>query len=211
MRGVRVPDQRINLYQREPGRQAGLPLQEKSFALVAGAGLVLLILGYLLLQVQINGLQDEHAQLTGEVARYRQQLQQLKAKVPPAEADPVLVAELQRLQVSRSQVSQAITLIEQHRTAAGAGFAELFRSLARHPVEGLWLQDVRMADNGEEFVLRGQALQAALVPRLLRSLGDEAVFNGRTFREVRFERPANGESGALNFELRSRREDADAG
>ena len=57
----------------------------------------------------------------------------------------------------------------------------------------------------------GQALQAALVPRLLRSLGNEAIFSGRTFREVRFERPADGGSGVLNFELRSRREDANAG
>lgn len=211
MRCVTAPEQRINLLPRRSSAQGGVFPGFATVAWVIAIGLVGLLTAYLVMAWQINDLRSVHQRVASQAAAYREQLGRLEARLPDKEPDPLLVAELQRLQDSQAQVIRATELIRRHGERHRAGFARFFRGLARHPVEGLWLSDIRLAGDGSALTIKGRTLKAELVPRLIQSLGNEPVFSGRTFRELRFERPADETGGALFFELQSGRESGDAG
>ena len=114
-----------------------------------------------------------------------------------------LQAELVRLRAVRNGLNLNLAAIARQTGARSTGFSAYFGGLARNTLDGLWLSNVALSAGGEEMLLKGQATEPQLVPRLLQTLAHEQAFAGRTFREVSFER-REVETGALiDFELRS--------
>lgn len=211
MRGVKVPHQRINLYVENRRDDLDAPLQPRTFAWVAGVGLVAVLLGYLAMQWELTGLQQELTEIQAQNQARRTQIEQLRAGIPPQEIDPALQAQLAALLETRNGLQKSLGLVRKEQQVGAKGFSEVFRGFARRPVQGLWLQDVQLVSAGDQFMLRGQARDPALVPRLLKTLRDEPAFSGRSFSQVRMLRSNDEEQSAITFELRSRVEADDAG
>jgi len=210
MRSLRQPTQRINLYRGRSGMGGRPPLQAPVFIWAATIGVLLIGAAYGYLQLQISDLGAEKAQFDRQLKGYQEQLAKLQAQKPPTQPDEALVMQTTRLQATERQLSEAIRLIRQSQLAGRDGFAPILRGLARHPVDGLWLNEIQASADGAQFVLRGQTQQPVLVPRLLRALAAEPVFHGRTFGQVQFERRGEADD-PLNFELRTRLGEADEG
>jgi hypothetical protein len=208
MRSLTQPSQRINLYRGRQGRGAETHLQLSVFGWVAAIGLVLIGVAFGYLQLRSDELRAERDNFASQLHGYQQQLEKLQGQKPATGPDQRLLNEILRLQASEKQLAEAIRLIEGQQKVAASGFGPVFRGLARHPVEGLWLDEIQASADGGHFVLRGLALQPVLIPRLLKALGNEPVFEGRTFGQVNVQR-AETAAGPLRFELRTRPRDAD--
>jgi len=211
MRSLKAPVQRINLYQERHTRDIDTPLQLSVFAWVSVLGLLLISATYFYLQMQINDRMAELSVFEKQIQGYQAQLAKLKTQLPPSEPDSFLVAETLRLQVTDKEISQAIRRIRQAQEDGKNGFASVFRGLAKHPMDGLWLTDIQVSANGEEFTLRGQALEAILVPKFLQRLGMEPAFEGRTFGRVSFSRVDDRGGDTISFELHRGAEDTGDG
>jgi hypothetical protein len=57
-------------------------------------------------------------------------------------------------------------------------------------VGGMWLTGVSIVGAGNEIGVQGRALDAQLVPQFITRLAQEPVLRGKTFAELRIERPA---------------------
>jgi len=151
-------------------------------------------------------LADVRADREAAAERLRQSQQQLadaqaRRSAPPV--DPFLEAEFDRLDKTARQLRQTLAAVRQHRTNAHGGFADVFAGLARHPVDGLWLNRIGLTAGGAHLSLGGRTHEPALVPQWLQSLADEQAFVGRSFRKVWFERRGEAGSALIDFELRS--------
>lgn len=152
--------------------------------------------------------------LVAQNLRERQaQLAKFEANLTHPELDPFLQAELERLHRVRNGLNNNLVAIARHTGARSSGFSAYFSGLARNTVEGLWFSNVALSAGGEEMLLKGQAIEPELVPRLLQTLSAEQAFTGRTFRNVSFERQVMDTGSVVDFELRSARSDGvdDAG
>lgn len=194
--------QQVNLYR---GRAA-------SNASSAGARLLLFsavgaLLAVVLLAVAgefyLSALQSQRVQAAAALQQQESELAALKEQLNDAKPDPFLEAELARLGEARTRLNMNLTTIVQQRAAAPQGFSAVFASLARNTLDGLWFNNVGLSAGGSEMQLKGQAVEPALVPRLLQSLANEQAFAGRTFRKVRFERQEREAGAIVDFELRS--------
>lgn len=110
-------------------------------------------------------------------------------------------AELARLTAERDLKAQSLALLASRELGSTRGFSDRLTGLARQHLDGLWLTRVEFA--GTQMALTGVALEESLVPRYLKLLGGEPVFEGTSFGHARLERTDSGAQG-LRFELRTR-------
>lgn len=92
----------------------------------------------------------------------------------------------------------------------GRGFSEYLRAFARQSVNGLWLTNFSLSENGSKMVIGGRALRPDLVPDYIRRLGKEKVMRGQSFSTLDmrltkvYKSPAGkGVEGYFEFNLRS--------
>ena len=202
MRGLKQPSQRINLLQKPIVEAPNDPLGLISYLVVFVLGLSVVLGSYWYTGWRITTAKAEIAAADREIAQMRKQLAQYKDSETDEGPDPVLLASLQRLEASQAQVTEAIGMIREYRNASADGFSAVLRGLAKQPVEGLWLTQIRISGNDDTLSLKGKTLQADLVPQLIAKLGQEPVFRGRSFGNLRFERAS---AGVLNFDVLSKR------
>lgn len=166
-------------------------------ALLLGAGLAL---GSGWASWRNAGLASEQARLEqrrDEVTAQITELGRVLASRQAAGGD----AELARLTAERDHKAQSLALLASRDLGSTRGFSGQLSGLARQHVDGLWLTRVEFA--GTHMALTGVALEESLVPRYLKLLGSEPVFEGTAFAHARLERAESGAPG-LRFELRTR-------
>lgn len=65
------------------------------------------------------------------------------------------------------------------------GYSDYLTALARQRADGIWLTGITLAEGGSEFLIRGRAIRADLVPGYLALLNREATLRGRMISEMR--------------------------
>lgn len=115
-------------------------------------------------------------------------------------ADPVLVAELERLEREAGDKKRVLELLSGGTLGNTAGFSEHLAALGRRHPNGLWLQQIRIAEGGRQMLLRGSTLEAALIPRFLDELEHEPAFAGTAFQSFEMDNAADG-AEAIRFVL----------
>lgn len=190
--------QQVNLYQRTPA-PSGVFALGRSVAIAAA--LVALILLYPAgrwlqlrhIESQVHSLDErrEEAATVLEQDRRKEIGPQLQA----------LKAEAMRLETERSRRQQVLDRIRQGGFGNLEGFSPLLTGFARHRVDGLWLDGIRLYQGGAQMTLRGYALSAPLVTDFLHALGEDKRFAGRSFGQVSLAEDAK--AAALRFELRT--------
>lgn len=194
--------QQVNLYRgRLSAKSSAAATRLLLFAALGAVVSVLLLAAAA--EVYKSSLGDDRAAVAATLREKEAALAQVRQRLADAATDPFLEAELVRLREARDQLLLSLNAIARHGAAGREGFSAYFAGLARNSLDGLWFDSVGLAAGGAEMLLKGQAVEPALVPRLLQALAAEQAFRGRTFRQVSFQRRAQDEHPTVEFELRS--------
>lgn len=173
--------QQINLY------QPTLSAERKRFSAAMAALVLLLFIGTL----AVHSLRaDQTARhLEDQVATLRAQQIELEAQTDAsgqsAASDKPADVESRIAHLSRAVDARARALQMLQAGAAGktTGFAARLEALARSHVEGIWLTSVKLSGSNGSMNLRGETLDADLVPRYLEGLARDGVLKGTRFDE----------------------------
>lgn len=154
-------------------------------------------------EVYLSGLRSDREMAAQRLSGAEQRLSQATAALRTPTQDPFLEAEQARLAEELANLEAALDVLTRHRSNAQDGFSNVFTGLARQTRDGIWLNRIALSAGGEQLSLGGQAVDPALIPGLLQALSSEQAFRGRSFRDVRFDRPIDRENGVIDFELHS--------
>lgn len=115
-------------------------------------------------------------------------------------ADPQLVAELKRREREADDKSRVLDLLSGESVGNTDGFSAQLAALGRRHPQGLWLERIHIDDGGREMLLRGQTVNADLVPQFLDNLRHEPVMAGVPFATLALSSDKD-QQGPLRFAL----------
>lgn len=145
-----------------------------------------------------------------ELAGLERQATALEAELAGAEAESTRLGETasagpdtSALRARRDARLALLRDLGQHEPGTGAPFSALLTGLARQDLDGVWLEQIELADAGESIALAGRTLRAEDIPTFLRRLRAEPAFAGRKFRTFQIERAAERGAG-LRFQVATR-------
>lgn len=155
----------------------------------------------------IAALQWWHgAHLQSTLTARQVELQTLRAQ---ADADGVRLAahlpsaalarELDSRRTESAAKDQLLTSLKDTPPLVREGYAPVLTSLARHPLDGLWLTRIEIV--GTAVNLAGRARRAELVPEYIDTLVRDADFGAQGYEVLAMQAT---EDGLLSFDLRSR-------
>lgn len=190
--------QQINLFQPVFRRETKV-FSARALAQVLGLALVLSLAGAALLQLQLGRHGATRNLLDGQYRQLDSQLQALEARADAGQL-AALEARIQALESRLADGGAELAEISNLVVARSRGFAPLLEALARHPLDGLWLTGIRLADGDLE--LQGRARHPELIPQYLARLGDDAALASWSLATVQVTRDTDAQ-GLLRFTLRS--------
>lgn len=194
--------QQVNLYRGHDSSDA--TGDGPKVLLFTGVGALVLVLMLAAAgELYLSGVTADRALVAENLRNREAQLARFESTLSSPEVDPFLQAELERLRRTQARLNTNLVAIARHTGTRSSGFSAYFSGLARNTLDGLWFNNVAVSAGGEEMLLKGQAIEPELVPRLLQTLAAEQAFAGRTFRKVSFERQQLDTGTVIDFELRS--------
>jgi Tfp pilus assembly protein PilN len=155
--------------------------------------LVLLAYGHYVLAKVEKDAADGKAALEQKQEELNRTLEQYK----PRKSNPVLQAEIAQVEADIAALRRVETVLNQGSLGNTAGYSEYFRAFARQNVSGMWLTGVNIIGAGVDISVEGRAMQAALIPGYILRLTGEQVMNGKTFADLRIERPLQAPAPAV--------------
>ena len=130
---------------------------------------------------QSNSLQHRATTLNSNIDDLVFNLEERSHFLAQRNADPALVADLQRRQREADDKSRVLDLLSGESVGNTDGFSGHLAALGRRHPQGLWLDRIRISDGGRQLMLRGLALDAELIPKFLGDLQLEPVLSGTSF------------------------------
>ncbi len=179
--------QQINLY--DPALRLRRDLLTLPVLLAAVfASMLVVATGALVMQGQVQRLQAQAREVESTLQRQQAVLQQFAADADALRPDPGLVADLGITKVTLEHRLSALRMLRAGRFGRQDGHGEALLGIARQSVGGLWLTGLVL--DGKDMALRGRALNPALIPVYIGRLNDEPALQGRSFRALNIDRPA---------------------
>ena len=193
--------QQINLYQ-PIFRQPRKVFSAVALLQVAGLFAIGLLLVYAYGRAKVHALDAQVATLRAQHTAAAKRLATVKAQFPEKKPDPLIAAELKRLQQELGYTRKIATALSTGAFGNTSGLSPFLAGLARQHVEGTWFSRVAIARGGEAIGVRGYALAPELLPNYVRRLAAEQVFAGKSFSHLELVKsPPEGK--VLEFELRT--------
>jgi hypothetical protein len=165
-------------------------LKQKRYfsALAMAQAIALIVVGVL----AIYALQVRQTRALERVAAEAQkQLDERKAQIAvfarqtSAETGKVVAAELD---ATEARLVERRSLLDDVRTGVGGdakGYSRYLAALARANTGGVWLTGVEIGAKSGELVIKGRALESALVPAYIDALKRQTPFAGRRVGELK--------------------------
>ena len=193
--------QQINLYQpmfRTPKRVFS------ALALLQVCGLVLggLLATYTYSAWQVKTLARQVGHLSNTRTAALARVDSLRQQFPVRTPDPLLKAELQRLQLETAYTQEVATALSSGAFGNTTGLSAYLAALARQHVDGTWLTRVDIARGGGAIGVQGQAASPELIPVYVRRLANESAFVGKTFSKLELTTPSEAH-GAVQFSIKT--------
>jgi hypothetical protein len=94
----------------------------------------------------------------------------------------------EELAAAEARLAQRQSLLEDVKTGVGGdaqGYSRYLAALARHTMPGVWLTGLDIGGKSSALVIKGRALDSALVPAYMHSLNRAAPLAGRRVDELR--------------------------
>ena len=130
------------------------------------------------------------------LAERRDQLPRFSKQFSDPSASKALTADLE---AAEARLQERRSLLQDVRTGVGGdvqGYSRYLAALARANIAGVWLTGVEIGGKSGDLVIKGRALDSALIPNYIRALNREEPFSGRRIGELRLsarsEKPAAG-------------------
>jgi Tfp pilus assembly protein PilN len=179
--------QQVNLYQETAPPWRPFGSATLTLAVAAVSGCLAVIWGFGTWQVN-------HLQQAVTALQHQQQTQQAMlgalGSLPGAGASAAdLQSRLQELDAELAVRQHALALLQANAAGSTNGFSAELAALARHPMPGLWLQQIMLSDQTGSMSLAGEATDPDRVPRYLRALGSERTLAGMRFQRLAIQRP----------------------
>lgn len=140
--------------------------------------------------------------LDARLAAEREQITALGRTLGNRKPDAALAAALGASEARLARRQEVLALLENGSIGTTAGFADVLRGFARQSMPGLWLTGFDVAAGGAELTINGRALDAELVPKYIRRLNAEKVFQGRSFAALKLTPAQAGAAGPENADTR---------
>ncbi len=176
--------QQINLFNpvflRQKHYFSALAMVQALALIVAG---IAAIYAYELRQIAVldRVARDSEQQLTAR----RNQLLAFSKQFSEQGASKALAEELA---AAEARLQERRGLLEDVRTGVGGdvqGYSRYLAALARASTPGVWLTGLEIGGKSGDLVIKGRALDAALVPQYIRALNRQEAFGGRRVGELR--------------------------
>lgn len=163
--------------------------QKRHFSARAMAqALVLVLLGALAMYAyqtrQNRVLAEVLAQTEKDLSTRREQLARFGKEFSALGASKVLVEELA---AAEARLAGRRALLADLKTGVGGdtqGYSRYLAALARQSMPGVWLTGIEIGGRANALVIRGRALESALVPAYIRALSGEEPIAGRPVAEL---------------------------
>lgn len=155
-----------------------------SLALVLGGCLLVLLVEagfFAAARYQNTQLSQRETALSDEVKAMQLGVGTLEKNIAERKPNARLAADLSALQATIAPRQEALAKLQQA-NADEARISEALRGFSRQSLSGVWLTEV--AVHGNELLIRGRLLEAALLPVYIRRLNGEPAFHGRSFASL---------------------------
>ena len=183
----------VNLY--HPEYHPKLRLLTLSIVLIIW--LLALLCGGLLYFIESSKQQSFKSDIAKIEQNKQQQkilVEELQHAVDNLKVDPKLVKQVEINQRTISLKKRVLNELAGQEGLKANGFSTLMLDLASQNQTGLWLTHINL--NGLSVVMEGAAVDSALIPKWLSSLGQTDYFSGQEFADTRLYR---GPDQQLNF------------
>lgn len=189
--------QRINLYQR-PARRLDMLSPVGLACLLCG---LLVILGLASAGLAWKASHNEQAarELAASVQQLESEAVRLRSRLASSSADQMLVSAIDQREQQLANGERLLAGLGERLSDTSLGFSSVLASLAREPLDGVWLRRIVIGSEGG-LLFEGRAVNADRIPRFVERLGREPELIGREFRTLRIERNGANER-SISFSL----------
>ena len=193
--------QQVNLY------QPMFRKQKKVFSSSSMLGVLVLafvifgaVFGFARWNVHSLAQQSEtmKSQHTTELAR----LESLSKRFPVKKKSRRLEDDLKKLQKERQAKQYLVKTLTDRSIGNSDGFSEYLVGVAKHRVQGMWLNRLELTQGGNVIGIYGSTLRPELVPQFLQALAAEDSFRGSNFQVFAMQRDDENQN-KVDFSLRT--------
>lgn len=183
--------QRVNLYTDElkPRRE---PVTATTLLWSSVAVLVVLVAAAVFVRFEAADAAERQQALNARVAELEQTAQSLTAEVKAQQVDPAVEDAVAEVNQAISQRQRLLTEVARLVDYQNGGFSPYMTALARRIPEQLWLTGFQIDLHQNQLRLAGRTRTGGQVPVYLERLGQEPVFSGRRFEQLRLTRDDSG-------------------
>lgn len=183
--------QQVNLYTDElrPRRE---PVQAPTLVWSTVAALVFLVIAAVVVRLEAGDAQARLQTLEARVAELEREATRLTAEVEAQQLDPALAQTLEETNQAIRQRQRLLDEVAKLVDHQGTGFSPYMAALARRVPDQLWLTGFSIDLTADQLELAGRTRSGSQVPVYLERLGQEPVFSGRRFGELRLVRAEAG-------------------
>lgn len=146
-------------------------------AMVAVAGLLVLLLLAEFQSVRGGQLKSQEADINGQLLNVQQQVQTLSQSLGARQPSATLPQEIAAMKTAVEQRQEVLAFVGQ--ASAGSTFSAMLEGFSRQSLEGVWLTGFGLAPKNIE--IRGRLLDASLLPTYIERLNTDSAFQGRRF------------------------------
>ncbi|MGH8202681.1 MAG: hypothetical protein ACREVO_20325 [Steroidobacteraceae bacterium] len=186
---MKQPRQQINLYQETA--PAWRPFGSATLALAAAAVCCCFVAIWGFGTWQVDRLQRSVDELQQQQSAQQTMLSSLRSQSVAGSDAADLTSRVQQLSAELAARERALALLQQGAAGNTSGFSAPLAALARHPMQGLWLQQITLSDLTGSTSLAGQVVDPDWLPRYLHVLATEPALANIRFDSLVIERPDN--------------------
>ncbi len=190
--------QQINLYVKQEKVQIPFSASISAVIVLVATLLIGSLTGYSL--YKLAEVEKEAASLNASLAKQRNAIKQAQLSHIPPKVSPALKRQVEELTASLSGRQAYLGLLQKLEPVESVRFSALLDGLGAQVPQGLWLTRIEALQGGRALQLEGQTLQADLLPRYIRQLGAQPVYQRAEFDRLRMR---DAERGLL-FTIRAR-------
>jgi len=172
--------QQINFYQQQFKPKKELLPAWQFLSILGFVVICLCIISIVLFSFQPD-TQAEVVEHQQSMLQKQEQLAKLQKKLDETKENPLLRAELTKLQNTLSNEQALLDYVSSHQLGNKAGFSSTLTAFSEHSIEGVWLTEFALLNAGEYTAINGQTYSAGLVPKYIDKLAESEPFQGKTF------------------------------
>lgn len=144
----------------------------------------------------VNLLQEDNKKATA-------QLEELKKQFPEKTEAVQITEEIKQLEEVLAKKTELLQKVVHKAESDRQGFSVIMKGLARQKVEGVWIDNFRLKQGGEQVKLTGYTIRPELIFKLLQGLNQEEVLKGRVFNTFELKQPEKDSPAAIRFVLQT--------